>query len=676
MKMNAKNSFSFSQAKGGMKIWLGAGEKHEVKYAIEDLIGDVQKIIGVTLPLVGEAPACNAILVQTCPDEFGGAWENYRVDSLPHNVLRICGSDSRGTMFGIYAFLRDYLKVDPFYHWTQKEPEQKDHLEWNNVSILAGTPSFKFRGWFVNDEDLLTGWVQGGIRKIRHPLFHFSSWTIHLDVIRKIVETALRAGFNLMIPSSYACIFDCDEKMILDEVAKRGLFLTTHHCETMGVSSFSFENYWKQRGETKGYSYLRERDAMITVWREAITRWKHYPNVVWQLGLRIGGDAPMQETGRTMTEEEQGALLSAALSDQYSLLSEELGQAPEYATMTLWAEGSYLYEKGYLKIPPKVIIVFSDNCVGYKMQPDFYNMVRDSRYRYGIYYHQDIIWGTHLTPCVSPERTQQVLSEAHARRSSEYLIVNVGCIREFCYGLSATSEIARDVVGCVPDEHLDRWIATYFSSHHAEFKKLYQRYYSAFELHPERKVPMFMDNLIWSTGIYYIHKLGEMEYDEPLLLAHKRRTDPFGKSQHDMYPQIEDHDLYRKAMIRQNRRMAGIYRQGLKIMDELPDAERARLFNFLVYYAGVLTCTGKWMHKLGGAFAPASTGDYVGAVHCLEASKKELLTFFFLARHYCCGAFKDWYKHTESVDFREALARHVTLIGQYRELAAESKVNP
>jgi hypothetical protein len=675
MNKDTDHPFSFDIGHDKITIWLGDDEKPEVKYAVEDLIGDVEKISGISLSVVGTRPARNALVVETCPEAFGGAWENYEVVSLPDNILRIRGSDSRGTMFGLYAFIRDYLKVDPFYHWTGKEPERRERLAWDHVAIQAGTPSFKFRGWFINDEDLLTGWMNGGVRPIRHPIWNYMSRTLHPEVVRKIVETALRVGCNLLLPSSYTCILNEDEKILLDEVARRGLFLTMHHCETLGVSSFTFNNYWKQRGERKEFSYVNERAAMLTVWREAVARWKQYPNVIWQLGLRCGGDAHMRETGKTRTEKEQGELLSAAVADQHTILLEELGHEPEYMAITLWAEGSYLNQMGYLKLPEKMMLVFSDNCAGYKMQPDFYHTPRDSERGYGIYYHQGIIWGTHLTPCVSPERTRQVLAEAYERKTADYLLVNVANIREFSFGISATAEIAREVSEFSADEHLIRWIATYFRSHRAQIKALFERYFKAFCVHPERKTPMFMDSLIWTTGSYYLHKLEVMEFDHPLLLVNKDRSDPFHKSQLDMYPQIENHDRYREAMKVQNQKMAAIYKQGRRLMDELPESESGFLFDMLVYYAGVLTCTGQWLYKLGGVFKPASKGDYTSAKNGLEDSLSELRALFALMPTYCQGNFKHWYRNAKSVNYQETLARHVALIEQYKRLAGPDSIH-
>src|SRR5690606_19119540 len=93
--------------------------------------------------------------------ELDGKWESYRVETIDENLI-IAGSDERGTMFGIYHFIEEYLDVDPLYFWKDREPEKREELAWEDIYLQQDEPSFKYRGLFINDEDLLTGWVNGG----------------------------------------------------------------------------------------------------------------------------------------------------------------------------------------------------------------------------------------------------------------------------------------------------------------------------------------------------------------------------------------------------------------------------------------------------------------------------------------------------------------------------------
>lgn len=143
-------------------IAVAPGEPECVRLAAEDLASDVQKITG-RKPVVisaGEVPLGACVTIGTKP---GGLWESYRVEAQ-EGRLAIEGGDARGTMFGVYAFIEAYLKVDPLGFWSGREPEKRAELRWDSVSLVAGPPTFKFRGWFINDEDLLTFWKPGGKR--------------------------------------------------------------------------------------------------------------------------------------------------------------------------------------------------------------------------------------------------------------------------------------------------------------------------------------------------------------------------------------------------------------------------------------------------------------------------------------------------------------------------------
>ena len=202
-----------------------------VKKAAEDIAGDLERIFGKrpTIRVGAVRPVANAIVLARA----GDGWENYVLETLPDNVLRITGSDDRGVMFGLYRFASDCLGVDPFYHWSGLEPERCESKTWDDISIRQGDPSFKFRAWFINDEDFLNGFrpEENGTRKIDYPRYHTCFGVSLADMI---YETAVRAGFNTMICASYVDILNPDEKRLVDVASSRGLYVTMHHQEPVG----------------------------------------------------------------------------------------------------------------------------------------------------------------------------------------------------------------------------------------------------------------------------------------------------------------------------------------------------------------------------------------------------------------------------------------------------------
>ena len=180
------------------RIVVGEGLRPFVARAAADVAGDLEKIFGVRPEIVsGAAPAANAIMLA----KAGEGWETFSLESLPGNVLRITGSDDRGVMFGLYRFASDVLGVDPFYRWSGRAPAKTAERTWNGISIRQGEPSFRFRAWFINDEDFINGFrpEENGKRAIDYPRYHVCFGPSLAD---EIYETAVRAGFNAVICAS------------------------------------------------------------------------------------------------------------------------------------------------------------------------------------------------------------------------------------------------------------------------------------------------------------------------------------------------------------------------------------------------------------------------------------------------------------------------------------------
>jgi len=88
-----------------------------------------------------------------------------RNNQRPTKVVVLAGADIRGTMYAIYQFSEKYLGIDPLYYWTNRQPERRASIEIPaSLDERFPTPLFKYRGFFINDEDLLTGWAPGELK--------------------------------------------------------------------------------------------------------------------------------------------------------------------------------------------------------------------------------------------------------------------------------------------------------------------------------------------------------------------------------------------------------------------------------------------------------------------------------------------------------------------------------
>lgn len=502
-------SFTMVNGETLSTIILPASEPECVRLAVADLVSDVEKISGKKLTVKETPPegTVPALVIATCglsddlldrhdPDhhKLKGKWEAYRIQSTNGNLV-IAGSDERGTMFGIYRFIEEFLGVDPLYFWSDIAPEKKEKLAWKNIAVTQDSPSFRYRGWFINDEDLLTEWYEsGGIRNIDYPYY---GQVVNPAIMEKLVESMVRLQMNLIIPASFIDIRNPAEAALVKVAAKRGVFLSMHHIEPMGVSAFTFFNYWKEKtGEKPLFSYYSSRDKLEEVWRVYAEEWAQYPNVIWQIGLRGIADRPMwlADPGIPQSSAERGGLISEAMQTQRTMIKEVDTRPDPPVTTTLWMEGSALNKEGHLRIPDGTTVVFSDNCPGWKWQDDFHQTERNKAHTYGVYYHHQL-WGAgpHLAQAISPGQTYSVFKQAVEKGSTEYAILNVSNIRQFLPGLASSASMLYKFGEYDPEQFLRHWIGQRFQDQTDEIRTLYHDYFAGFVLHDTQKVPMLLD---------------------------------------------------------------------------------------------------------------------------------------------------------------------------------------
>ena len=149
----------------------------------------------------------SAIRVATDPSIGGN--EAYRV-CVTNTEIAVTGSDTLGTVYGIYALATNCLGILPFYRLTDLFPEVREELYLEPQTLTSPKRAIRFRGWFLNDEDLLTELCySGGRRDIDYPFYQD---VIDVDVLDMVLETALRMEINLLIPASFLNIDNPDEE--------------------------------------------------------------------------------------------------------------------------------------------------------------------------------------------------------------------------------------------------------------------------------------------------------------------------------------------------------------------------------------------------------------------------------------------------------------------------------
>ncbi len=411
-----------------------------VALAVDDLASDLQKVLGTAPRLVDDDTADIVIRL----DDSLGSSESYRIDVTASGV-GITGADELGVIYGIYRFSNQFLGVDPYWYFKDLAPKTRQRISLAIGTVESEEPRFRYRGWFVNDEDLLTEWKDGG--GVRHISYPFYRQVVQLDVLDRVFEALLRAGGNLIIPASFVDVMNEPEANLVRRAAQRGLYVSQHHIEPLGVSHYGFENYWKAKGHEYSFAYGSHPERVREAWRAFATRWRELAGdrVVWQLGLRGKGDRAIWDSDESVDRSTAGKLISQAIAEQWEIVRSVDPRPTPPATTTLWLEGSKLMSEGNLTFPKCITIVFCDHGPSQRMQADFYSTPRTDEFNYGAYYHIGF-WSTgpHLLQGSTPQRIRREFDLIAAKGDTDYAIINVCNVREHILGIQAATELMID----------------------------------------------------------------------------------------------------------------------------------------------------------------------------------------------------------------------------------------
>jgi hypothetical protein len=650
------------------RISVGESMRPFVRRVAEDVAGDMEKIFGVRPEIVVGAPLeSNAIVLM----KAGDGWENYMLESAPGNVLRVTGSDDRGVMFGLYRFASDCLGVDPFRYWSGLEPAKAEERTWNGISIRQGDPSFRFRAWFVNDEDFLNGFrpEENGRRKIAYSRYSVCFGPALAD---RIYETAVRAGFNAIICASYVDILNPDEKRLIDVASSRGLYVTMHHQEPVGAGALQIDLHFP---EAKGTTYASHPDIWRKAWKRYVEEWAKVPDVIWQLGLRGRKDmafwmVPSTWCSPDVSEAEdrrRAGLISSAMAEQLAMIEAALGHRPGHFATQLWMEGTEYYRRGLLSVPDGTTVIFSDNCPGFKFQGDIGGAESlDASRRFGLYYHLAIVHGNHRCELVPPLRTHQVLGDAWRKGAKEMVLFNVSNVRPFLYTLEAVGVMSRDIGGFDAAHFRDGWAAARFGRHANDVGRAMDLYFAAYETvfsrdslssygSPRQRAPLAIlnDGILCSGVNQMVSQLASPKCAPLGGVVSQYVVNPDGLAEipadlhrrvnQDMFPTFRDSARAGLRARTQSAAFARCLEQLKRASKGLDDAQSRQLFERFGYPAEFMRLSSDLYAELAcaveakGAKDPESCRAHVEKALALSRARDAL------DNHYNSGCWEGWY---------------------------------
>lgn len=453
-----------------------ANEAEPIQLAALDLASDFQKVFGKRPRIIAEPQFAGPTVISigeaaqipeamrpsglSAPESFSISAHETSLNGHPANVILLAGADMRGTIYAIYEFSQEYLGVDPMYYWTDNAPAHRSTIAIPvSLDRKFPPPVFKYRGLFINDEDLLTGWAPG--EKKDHTGIALAVWN-------KIYETILRLKGNMVAPGTW--IFPDDPQVKL--AARRGLIITQHHAIPLGLNVARWP-------KDVPYNYTTHPEILDRAWKDAVNSYLPSQEVLWTVGLRGLSDVTYASMDPTVRGNDQalGSLITKAVANQIQIVRSVRPNA-QFIT-SLWQEGARLMRQGDLQIPPEVSTVWADDGYGYLQD---HGEVTAGQ---GAYDHVAMMNGraNQLTEMVPVERSFSEMGRYIKAGATNYFLVNTSDIRPVTMSVRAVMDAAWKGVPSGADpagKFYEQWTSEEFGAKAApELTDLYKQYFAA-----------------------------------------------------------------------------------------------------------------------------------------------------------------------------------------------------
>lgn len=471
-----KYAFTLASPRQTAAILYDASDAAVVKRAAELFAADVEAVTGrrpqVTSATGETGPAVivgtvggSALIrrlseagkIDTAPLE--GAWERYLIQTVTNplpgirKALVIAGSDRRGAAYGLFT-LSELIGVSPWYWWADVPVKKHAALHVDAPPTYSQTPSVRYRGIFLNDEDWgLTPWAS--------QTFEPERGNIGPRTYAKVCELLLRLKANYLAPAMHPVSTSFNQipenKLVADTFA---IVMGSTHCEPLLLNTAS---EWDTK--TMGpWNYDKNKEGINRVLTQRVRENSPYENV-YTLALRGLHDGAMSTT---LPMHEKVRMLQQALLDQRRILAENIDRPVETVpqAFTPYKEVLEIYSNG-LELPDDITIVWPDDNYGYMKR---LSGVREQRRtgRSGVYYHVSYLGVPHsylwfsTTP---PSLMYEELRKAYDTTADRLWLVNCGDLKGSEMQVSLFLDMAWDIGRFTADNVVSypaRWLAGIF----------------------------------------------------------------------------------------------------------------------------------------------------------------------------------------------------------------------
>ncbi|KAH8667818.1 hypothetical protein BGZ61DRAFT_364987 [Ilyonectria robusta] len=451
-------------------IWVDSDDFKGIQKAASDLAIDFGRVVGVngTVRLLGKSDSrskpvsliiAGAVGHSTLIDglvsdgkldvsEIEGKWEAYTSAFVKNPLdgvswaLVVAGSDVRGTIFGLYD-ISEKIGVSPWYWWADVPPKKKTDIWVQETRKVQGSPSVKYRGFFINDEaPALTSWAEPRFRRTANGR-PFTG-----EFYKLIFELCLRLRANYIWPAMWGSMFYVDDKENGPNANDYGVFIGTSHHEPMARAET------EQQQQLEGsWDWIGNKKNITEFFRGGAERAKDW-DTIFTMGMRGAGDVESP----TLTSDSLEEILKVQQSILKDVLDvKDLGQVPQ--TWVLYKEVGRYYQAG-MEVPDTVTLLWTDDNAGNLLRTPFANET-DREAGAGVYYHFDYVGAPRSYKWINTiqlVKTWEQMHLAYEKGAREIWIANVGDLKPLEIPMTHFLDMAYDMSKHTTPDSTTEWI--------------------------------------------------------------------------------------------------------------------------------------------------------------------------------------------------------------------------
>jgi hypothetical protein len=457
--------------------------------------GDYLIIIGT----IGKNQLINKLVEEKKFDieSIRNGWERFIIKSIDNpftgvkKAFVIAGSDHRGTAYGVFT-VSEAIGVSPWYWWADVPVQKNNNIQVKEINYVSKTPSVKYRGIFINDED----W---GLKPWSSKNYEEELGDIGPKTYAQVCELLLRLKGNMFAPAMHSCTgafySHPESKVVADEY---GIIITTSHCEPLLFNNAA-KSEWDSKRDGE-WNYTKNKDVILKKMDDRVREASPYENI-YTMAMRGVHDEGLRGN---LTNEEKVSVLTDVMADQREVLIKYLKKPITDIPQIFvpYKETMDVYELG-LQVPEDIALIWVDDNYGYMKRLSSPEEQKRSGGA-GVYYHMSYLGPPHdyLWLCTTPPVIMyEELKKACNTGANYYWLVNVGDIKPAELGMQSFFDFAWDV-----DSYDDKKI----NHHQSEFLA------SIFGVKYEKDFQDILDNyhrLAWSRKPEFMG--WEREWDAP-----------------------------------------------------------------------------------------------------------------------------------------------------------------